>query len=254
MLHFEDCVGRIEQAYRDLGHSLGWRFLSGPRRTFAESTEFAFVTLNPGGNREYYPGHSRESSENGSAYWIESWDGKPPGESHLQIQVHRLFEVVVEIASSNETSVQDFVESKVLTGHFIPFRSPSIDTLHRRRESEDFAKDLWTDILASWTPPVILTMGGDVFRGMDRILRKRLGAASQKEHVFETGWGGIVSRFADFHLPRNGGRVRLVGIPHLSRYKLFSHPKYDQNARRFLEYVLSEQIRQGADRRHIRYT
>ena len=74
----EQCVESIDAAYERLGHRLGWRFLAGPRRTFTDRARFGFITLNPGGTHED-PEHPRSSSENGSAYWIESWKGYPPG-------------------------------------------------------------------------------------------------------------------------------------------------------------------------------
>ena len=78
-------VESINAAYTRLGHQLGWRFLAGPQRTFTSRTPFALITLNPGGAREN-PDHSRTSSENGNAYWIESWKGHPPGTAPLQLQ------------------------------------------------------------------------------------------------------------------------------------------------------------------------
>ncbi len=73
-------VESISAAYK----RLGWRFLAGPGRTFTSRTAFALITLNPGGARED-PDHLRTSSENGSAYWIESWKGYPPGTAPLQL-------------------------------------------------------------------------------------------------------------------------------------------------------------------------
>ena len=85
----EQCVESIEAAYARLGHQLGWRFLVGPRRTFTADTRFAFITLNPGGKHENLA-HPRSSSENGSAYWIESWKGYPVGTAPLQFQIQGL--------------------------------------------------------------------------------------------------------------------------------------------------------------------
>lgn len=38
-------VESINAAHTRLGHRLGWRFLAGPRRTFASRDPFALVTL-----------------------------------------------------------------------------------------------------------------------------------------------------------------------------------------------------------------
>ena len=152
----ERCVESIDAAYRRFGHRLGWRFLAGPRRTFTPRTQFAFITLNPGGAHED-PDHPRSSSESGSAYWIESWKGHPPGTAPLQFQVQELFARIITVVGASE-SPRAFVENRVLIAHFVPFRSPSLDTLHRRRESITFARQFWADILAEWIPRTILTI------------------------------------------------------------------------------------------------
>ena len=157
----EHCVESIEAEYVRLGHQLGWRFLAGPRRTFTTGTRFALVTLNPGGTCED-PTQPRLSSESGSAYWIESWNGYPAGTAPLQRQIQQLFARTVRIIGSMD-SARDFVESQVLIAHFIPFRSPNLECLHRRGESLAFGQRLWSDILATWTPHVIMTISKEAW-------------------------------------------------------------------------------------------
>ena len=41
--------------------------------------DHALVTSQPGGGRYYFPELPRRSQEAGSAYIIESWDGRPRG-------------------------------------------------------------------------------------------------------------------------------------------------------------------------------
>lgn len=129
MPRFGQCVESIEAAYARLGHQIGWRFLAGPRHTFTVDTRFGFVTLNPGGTHED-PAHPRASSEDGNAYWIESWKGYPVGMAPLQLEVRELFTRIARIVGTTE-SVRDFVETRVLMAHFVPFRSPSFDSLQR---------------------------------------------------------------------------------------------------------------------------
>ena len=126
----DDCGQRIDAKYNELGHSLGWRFLGGPRRTFNGSTLFAIITLNPGGYAED-PAHPRLSSEAGSSYWIESWRGRRSGAAPLQRQVQELFVRIAGIVGATE-SAREFVESHVLVAHFVPFRSPKGAALLRR--------------------------------------------------------------------------------------------------------------------------
>ena len=239
MLSFEECVERIEQAYLDLGHPIGWRFLSGPRRTFSPSTRIAFLTLNPGGDTDPYPEHPQESSEPGSAYWMERWKGKPPGQESLQVQVQSLFQMIREIVGAEEISARAFVESRVLTGHFIPFRSPDFNSLVRPRESIGFSRDLWADILAGWMPQVLVAMSGQTFGNLRQIVLKRLGGEVLSDRKFETGWGTAGSRVLDIRVIPTGGRVKLAQIPHLSRYSLFSRQQCYPFVRQILDYTFN---------------
>ena len=81
---FKSSCEAIEREYARLGHSLGWRFITGPKSTFSKQTEFLFISLNPGGDHEPTD-HPRESSEKGSSYLIESWKGMPPGKESLYV-------------------------------------------------------------------------------------------------------------------------------------------------------------------------
>ena len=60
-----------------MGHSLGWRLLMDRQSTYAADTQYAFITLNPGGNKD--TPERRLSCEDGNAYWVESWSGQPGG-------------------------------------------------------------------------------------------------------------------------------------------------------------------------------
>jgi len=48
---FVQAVAKIEFAYRSLGHTPGWRFLTGPEATLSSGVDIGFVTLNPGNGR-----------------------------------------------------------------------------------------------------------------------------------------------------------------------------------------------------------
>ena len=84
---------RIQEKYIELGYTLGWRLLYSPEAVL-ERARVAFVGLNPGGNQAPAD-HAEFAMESGSAYAQERW-GKPPGQSTLQRQVLRLFEIVGE--------------------------------------------------------------------------------------------------------------------------------------------------------------
>lgn len=230
----ERCVESINAAYTRLGHRLGWRFLAGPRRTFASRAPFALITLNPGGARED-PGHPRTSSENGSAYWIESWKGHPPGTAPLQLQFQELFARLVPIVDTSE-SPRAFVENRVLVAHFVPFRSPSLAALHRRSESIAFAHRFWAELLAEWIPRTILTIDRVTFKNLRGIILNR-PAEVVAHRRFPTGWGHYTAEVFRFRVSKRGETVTLARLPHLSRFRLMSNEACRQPLQDFLDYV-----------------
>ena len=227
-------VETISAAYTRLGHRLGWRFLAGPRRTFTSRAPFALITLNPGGSHED-PDHPRTSSENGSAYWIESWKGYPPGTAPLQFQFQELFARIVTIVDASE-SPRAFVENRVLVAHFVPFRSPSLDTLHRRSESIAFARQFWAELLAECLPRTILTIDRVTFKNLHGIISNRL-AAVVAHRRFPTGWGRYTAEAFRFQMSERGETVTLARLPHLSRFRLMSNEACRQPVQDFLDYV-----------------
>src|SRR5579871_2970887 len=94
----------IAEAYDQLGHTLGWRFLTCPSRNLA-SPKLALISINPGGSDYEAPIWSVES---GSAYVVESWKGSPPGQARLQLQVRQMFQVL------------DFDPAEALSGYLVP--------------------------------------------------------------------------------------------------------------------------------------
>ncbi len=228
----EQCVESIEAAYARLGHQLGWRFLVGPRRTFTADTQFAFITLNPGGKHENlaYP---RSSSENGSAYWIESWKGYPVGTAPLQFQIQEIFDRIARVVGVTEPT-RDFVETRVLTAYFVPFRSPNLAALHRRRETIAYARQLWSEILASWTPKTIMTIDRETFQNLRGIMSARPVIEHRR---FPTGWGHYTAEALRFGVAERRGAVTLARLPHLSRFHLMSNETYRRPVHEFLDYV-----------------
>ena len=230
----EGRVESISAAYKRLGHRLGWRFLAGPRRTLTSRAPFALITLNPGGAREN-PDHPRTSSENGSAYWIESWKGCPPGTAPLQLQFQELFARIVTLVGASE-SPHAFVENRVLAAHFVPFRSPSLDMLHRRRESIAFARRFWAELLAEWIPRTILTIDRITFKNLHGIISNRL-AEVVAHRRFPTGWGRYTAEAFRFRMSEREETVTLARLPHLSRFRLMSNEACRQPVQDFLDYV-----------------
>ncbi|RAH95677.1 hypothetical protein DLJ53_34095 [Acuticoccus sediminis] len=190
---------RIEAAYIASGNALGWRFLMSPPAVL-DGAQVAFIGLNPGGSVRPSE-HAEFAMGAGSAYALESWAGHPPGCSPLQREVLLLFD---RIGVAPDT---------VLAGNLVPFRSRDWGGLRNRKNALRFGGELWRDVLARAGCTLIVTMGAVVtdtiapMLGCDRSMTRPIGWGKVK---------GVQSTFV-------GGT--LVGLPHLSRYRVISRPQ-----------------------------
>lgn len=189
----------IEQAYRKSENQLGWRFLSCPARNL-EGAKVAFVGLNPAGNGpEDRDGFAMP--EGTSAYRDESWGGCAPGEAVLQKQVLALF---ARLGQRPEN---------VLSGQFIPFRSPRLNKLKNLQFCLAFGEELWSGVFSSAKPELVVTLGFDTLPHMQRIL----GVVSVEK--IPVNWGNYSARRGTF----KGGT--LIALPHLSTFKIMNRPQ-----------------------------
>ncbi len=184
----------IEAEYQRLGHTLGWRFLTCPKKNI-ESASVALVTINPGG-AEFHP--PMWSVENGSAYAVESWKGCVAGQSHLQRQVLRMFQM---------TGVE---AQAVLSGYLVPFRSRDWSGLPKKSDSINFGISLWREVFRETNVETILSFGKDVGPYMARIFR------AEFHKQYSAGWGAQTIDTYIFSEKR-----KLIVLPHLSRFSLF---------------------------------
>jgi DNA invertase Pin-like site-specific DNA recombinase len=197
----------IEAEYRRLAHTLGWRFLTCPERNILTAS-VALVSINPGGDK-FEP--AKWSVENGNAYKCERWDDNLPGQAPLQQQVQRMFDVM------------DVKLADVLSGYLVPFRSPEWSKLPKRTASIDFGVRLWREVFKQATNvETVIAFGKETAEPMIDILQAR---AKPKEHRAE--WS---EQTIDEY--RFGSNRRLVVLPHLSQFRLFSR---DQSERAFRE-------------------
>ena len=216
---FEQCCADIQAEYQRLGHAIGWRFLSGPRANLERKTEVAFISLNPGG-RDDPPGHPHESQERGSAYLVESWDGMPPGQSNLQVQVKAMFR---ELATRKGAANYQDLMNNTLMGYFIPFRSPNFESLNRRPESIAFGQRLWSGIFDHIAPKLIITIDNQTFKHVSGIIRDGRPGWGEETNRVPTGWGGYMADITRFKGERGG--ITIARLPHLSRFGIFTSQK-----------------------------
>lgn len=195
----QEIITRISTEYSAGGYGLGWRLLMGPAQTL-QSARIAFLGLNPGGSN-VDTAHGEFSVEAGSAYVVESWGDHPPGESPLQQQARALFAML---------SVEPV---DVLAGNLIPFRSQSFRTLPNRNRAMAFGKSLWREILNSIEPEIVITMSADVTKVVANLLD------AESPHRIPVGWGSVTGMRSNFEMGT------LIGLPHLSRYRIFGRDK-----------------------------
>jgi hypothetical protein len=235
---FTSSVARIEEAYTRLGHRIGWRFLTSPRRTLAPTTRIAFVTLNPGGDHEPAD-HPRASSEAGSAYVVEQWAGHVRGGAPLQRQVQMLFSRI-QNATGRPGPLADFLSNEVLSAHFVPFRSPRFADLAQRAESLRFAEDLWSDLLKAWQPNLLLTIDTEAYSRLGQVLVRSVGARKLDGARMNTGWGAYQAEWQRYDLPGRTRRLTLARLPHLSTFKLFSRPACRPHMDQFVDSITQD--------------
>jgi hypothetical protein len=204
MAEFKLSPEAIEAEYQCSGHSIGWRFLTSAEKNI-DTAEVALVSNNPAGHEDDLNA-PRWSVENGNAYATEKWKNSAKGEAILQRQVKSLIEVVgVDIEG-------------ILSGYFVPFRSPSWPTLHNRGRSIDFGRKIWTTVLARSPAKLILVFGQNIERDIGKILCKgSFKAVSSTLKEIPAMWGNY--RVKSYICTDK--RV-LISLPHLSHFQLFN--------------------------------
>ncbi len=192
----EELYSAIEREYAIGKYNLGWRLLTCPVANI-QSSEICFIGLNPAGKS---PDKKNDgfSSERGSSYKIEEWGIYPPGEAPLQRQVCALFEFI------------EVPPNQILSGNLIPFRSPRIFDLPNKARAINFSENIWRKMLKTSNVKLVITMGNDVTRSLSKILK------IPHLEKFPSGWGNV-SLYAGKH-----DNITLVGLPHLSTFKLLS--------------------------------
>jgi len=239
---FEQSVAAIDAAYQRLGHRLGWRFLTTPRATLSPGVRIGLITLNPGGDHEPAD-HPRASCERGNAYVSEQWPGHERGAAPLQRQVRCLAEGLWRHLGM-ALPLSRFMNEEIMTGYFIPFRSPRWADLANRRESMAFAAALWSRILPWWQPRLLLTIDREAFAAIHDLLVKGQGLRVRERRVFETGWGAYQAEAVRLDNGNGLGRITLARLPHLSTFKLFSRPDCRPYLEQFLGYVTEELLQE----------
>jgi hypothetical protein len=218
---------RIQRAYDELGHRLGWRFLYTPAATFSSDTKLALIALNPGGDRYHEPA---VTVEEGNAYRLEEW-GDSGGPNPLQVQVYGLFRELAQ--ALDEPSVPALMDA-TLTANFCPFRAPSWKDLPNRAASVRFSKDLWHSTLQQVAPRVLICLGNDATKYVTETLEAH-GARPGRAKSGSIGWGPYTYGLHPYQAEPGGTLV--VRLPHLSRFAIFGRPASAPAVRRLMKAI-----------------
>lgn len=226
---FNWACNEIETAEKSLGHTLSWRFLTTPAATFSADTNIVFLALNPGGNR-IPANHPRRSSEIGSAYIYESWKS-----TALQHQVKTMFKEI-STAIGNKDHMRMMNQS--LMAYYIPFRSPSLKNLLRKKDSRRFAFQLWSNILGKLNPKLILAIDRLTYKDICRIIKRKPDTQKIDSQKFQTGWGKCSADVQMYSVP-DSKILTITRFPHLSRFKIFDRPESDKYVRSIISAMTS---------------
>ncbi len=190
---------RMTQRESDrLGYCLGWRILTCPTRNM-NTARLILVALNPGGNRPEPP---KISVEDGNAYERESWKNQAPGRQQLQKQVIRMIELCGQRPAD------------ILSGYFVPFRSPGWNDLNHKEEAVRHSVPFWSSLLSTSPAELVISFGHQVAENLRDVDYKN------PLTVRPAGWGSM--KIKTFQL---GQSKKLISLPHLSRFGLFNRPK-----------------------------
>ena len=219
---FQNTIDQIEDFYQDHDYEIGWRFLTCSKAVLKNNPEIAFITLNPGGGRTY-PEHPSPSCEKGSPYLDESWGGKEPGKGKLQIQIQKMFGKLREKTNYSGTT-REFIES-TLSGHFVPFRSPNLNDLKDKKEAFDFGEKIWSETLETVRPKLFICIDKETAKRLRKIIADTYKLRDNPLPPLETGWGKTTADIIEFG---DKAEIRLLRLPHLSRFTLFTSEQCEE--------------------------
>ena len=251
---FDKAVKKIEITYEELGfrdydsirpdyQDIGWVFLLSPKRTLAPSTKLMFVGINPGSaprseisdDQLYEP-----SCEGGNAFRHDVQQWAHAGPRHQQ-EVEEMFKRLSNRLSSfgDGTSWEDLMDA-TLTSNFCPFRSPSGNwkDMPNKKEAIRFSYELWSEILLSLEPRVVICNGIVAFKYFCKLFKIQ-GFDKSKCPSFSTGWG-IPPNDTKYYMSKGGapyGAIDIIGLPHLSRFKIFTREECKEKMDPLLKHI-----------------
>lgn len=220
---FDKAIIDIENAYHEFDYKLGWRFLNCSKTVLLNNPQIVLITLNPGGNA-IPDDHAWGSCENGNSYIYEKWGNFEVGKHPLQIQVQLMFKTIAQYIGF-ENPVADLIEQS-LCGYFIPFRSSRLKNLPHQKQAFKFAYHLWKNVLKNIFPSWFICIDRNTYRNLIKLIPLIYNLPLSYHRIMPTGWGNCKADIVYFDIP---AKIRLLRLPHLSTFKLFTSKKCSSN-------------------------
>ncbi len=135
----------------------------------------------------------------------------------MQIQVRKMFDKICE-KTNYEGSGNELLESS-LSAYFVPFRSRSRNCLPHKKEAFDFGEKIWLKILKTVQPELFICIDKETAGHLRRIIGTAYNLPENKSYELPTGWGSYTADIVEFGA---NAEIKLLRLPHLSRFTLFT--------------------------------
>ena len=191
---------RLNKIATDYQFDDGYKLLYCPWSTIEAST-LAFISLNPGAAPSGVQ-KNLVSDECGNSYVEEANNTESP--------LTRQFILMSQML--------EYPPSRILTGVIHPFRSNSWKDFSKERKDIGLqvGVEFWSRALSQKINTIVVT-GSETCQHLIKITNSKL------ELSIPSGWGTTqIHRYVNSH------GCKVIALPHLSRYKLFSRPECQQ--------------------------
>ena len=124
-------------------------------------------------------------------------------------------------------SMRKLIES-TLSGYFIPFRSRNLNDLKHEKEAFDFGEKIWIKILKTVQPELFVCIEKESAKRLRKIIETAYDLPESRLCRLPTGWSNRTNYTADIFEFGSNAEVKLLRLPHLSTYKLFSRKECEE--------------------------
>ena len=107
----------------------------------------------------------------------------------------------------------------------MPFRSRNLNNLKDKKEAFDLGEKIWGEILETVRPRLFICINKETAERIRKIIATTYALPKSKSYKPQTGWGDYTADIVEFG---NNAEVKLLRLPHLSSFKLFSRKECEE--------------------------